>query len=229
MTSDPKILAIALLGGIVPALLWLLFWLREDSKRPEPKGLLAIVFFLGMLSIAAVIPIQQWIRDTITSYDWQIVSWAAAEELIKYLAVLVLLLNNRNIDEPLDWPIYLMTAALGFTAIENALYLLKPLTIGQNTVGLLTGQIRFLGATLLHAVSSGILGISIGLAFFMNGFARKIHLIIGLMLATILHSIFNFFIIENNGGSTLKALGFLWVVTIIVMLLFEKLRRMSLK
>ena len=229
MTSDPKILVLALLGGIIPALLWLAFWLREDNKRPEPKGLLAVVFFFGMLSIAVVIPLQQFIRDNIASYDWQIVSWAAAEELVKYLAVIILLINNRNIDEPLDWPIYLITAALGFAAIENSLYLLKPLMLGQNTVGLFTGQIRFLGATLLHAVSSGILGISLGLAFFMNGFTKKMYLIVGLALATILHSIFNFFIIENNGSNPLKALGFLWVVTVIVMLLFEKLKRMSIK
>jgi len=229
MTSDPKILGLALLGGIIPALLWLFFWLREDKKRPEPKGLLAIVFFLGMLSIAVVIPIQQFIRDNVASYDWQIVSWAGAEELIKYLAVVILLLNTKNIDEPLDWPIYLITAALGFAAIENALYLIKPLTLGQNTVGLFTGQVRFLGATLLHAVSSGILGISLGLAFFMNSFSKKMYFVIGLALATILHSIFNFFIIENNGSNPLKALGFLWVTTVIVMLLFEKLRRMSVK
>jgi RsiW-degrading membrane proteinase PrsW (M82 family) len=44
MTSDPKILILAFLGGIIPALLWLWFWIKEEENKPEPKGLLAAVF-----------------------------------------------------------------------------------------------------------------------------------------------------------------------------------------
>ena len=28
----------ALIGGFVPALVWLWFWLKEDKQKPEPKG-----------------------------------------------------------------------------------------------------------------------------------------------------------------------------------------------
>ena len=35
MTSDPKIWALALLEGIVPALFWLWFWLKENKEKPE--------------------------------------------------------------------------------------------------------------------------------------------------------------------------------------------------
>jgi len=61
----------------------------------------------------------------------------------------------------------------------------------------------------------------------MNKFIKKIYLSIGIILAITLHSSFNFFIMDSSGSNSFKVLGFLWVVTIIIMLLFEKLRRMS--
>lgn len=228
MTTDPKILALAALGGIVPALFWLWFWLKEDNQKPEPKGLITTIFIIGMISVILVIPFQKFIQNNVSGEGWQLISWATMEEIIKYLAVMLLLYKSDKIDEPIDWPIFLITAALGFAALENTMFLLKPLSLNDTTVSLLTGQLRFLGSTLLHAVSSGIIGIALGLSYFMGGFAKKIYLFFGLILAIALHSTFNFFIMEDNGNNVLKILGFLWVVTIIIILLFEKLRRMSI-
>ena len=233
MTNDPKILGLAFLGGIIPSLLWLWFWLKEDKKNPEPKGFLTIIFIMGMVGVICVLPIQKFIQTHIGSPESQLVLWASTEEIIKYLAVLLVLYRTSYIDEPIDWPIYMITAALGFAALENVFFLIKPLEMGQNTVGLLTGQFRFLGSTLLHAVSSGILGIALGISLHIEGLKRKWYLIVGLILAIALHSVFNFFIIKikaDDGNyflELLKVFGFLWVVTIIIMLLFEKVRRMN--
>ncbi len=233
MTNDPKILALAFIGGIIPSLLWLWFWIKEEENDPEPKGVITAVFILGMIGVACVLPIQKFIQAHTNSPEDQLVLWAGSEEIIKYLAVLVVLYRTRYINQAIDWPIYLITAALGFAALENTLFLIKPLSLGQDTVGLLTGEFRFLGSTLLHAVASGILGIALGISLHIEGFKRKLYLITGLVLATALHSVFNFFIIRvkvNDGNyllEVLKVFGFLWVVTIIVMLLFEKVRRMN--
>lgn len=226
-SNDPKIVALAFLGGIIPSLLWLWFWLKEDKKNPEPKGLLTIVFIVGMISVIFVLQIQKFIQVNVDSHDWQLILFASTEEIIKYLVVMVVLFKTTHAEEPIDWPIYLITAALGFAAFENALYLIKPLSVGQNTVGLLTGELRFLGSTLLHTVSSGILGIALGISLRIGGLKKKLYIIIGLLSAIALHSAFNFFIIKNNGSDFMRVFGFLWVVTIIMMLLFEKLRRMS--
>ncbi len=227
LTTDPKILTLAFLGGIIPSLLWLWFWLKEDDKHPEPKILLTIVFIMGMASVLVVLPIQKFIQNIISSPDIQLVLWASVEEIFKYIAVLLILYKTNNADEPIDWPIYLITSALGFAALENALFLIKPFSISEATVALLTGQLRFLGATLLHTISSGTIGIAIGLSFYMQEFKKKWSLFIGFIVAITLHSVFNFFIIKNEGNDFLKVFAFLWVVTIIVMLLFEKVRRMS--
>ena len=122
---------------------------------------------------------------------------------------------------------FIITVALGFAAFENILFLIKPLSLGQATVSLMTGQLRFLGSTLLHTVSSGVIGIALGLSLYLEKYKQKFYIIIGLLIAIALHSSFNFFIMNNNGSDFLKVFAFLWVATIINLLLFEKLRRIS--
>ena len=229
-TNDPKVLGIAFLGGIIPALFWLWFWLREDKEKPEPKGILTICFILGAAAVILVLPIQKFIQTNFSAHTTQVILWASVEEIMKYLAMILILYKSKYIEEPIDYAIYIITVALGFAAFENMLFLIKPLSLDQTIVGLLTGQLRFLGSTLLHSVSSGIIGIFLGLSFFMNREKEKLYLFLGIILAIALHSTFNFFIIEIDGNDFLKVLqvfAFLWVVTIIVMLLFEKVRRMN--
>ena len=136
MTSDPKILGLAFLGGMIPSLLWLWFWLREDSEDPEPTSVLTIIFIMGMISVACVLPIQKFIQIHINDQNLQSTLWAASEEIMKFLAVIVVLYKTNYAQKAIDWPIYLITAALGFAALENTLFLIKPLSMGQDTVGL---------------------------------------------------------------------------------------------
>lgn len=225
--SDSTIVTIGILGGMVPSLLWLFFWLKEDDAKPEPRGLLFLTFLVGMASVILIVPFEQIARDHFHDMPFLTVIWAALEEMIKYGVVLVVAMRSRFLDEPIDYPIYFITAALGFAALENTLFLIHPLTTADTTVSLLTGSLRFLGANLLHSVSSALVGISLGLAYYRGWFAKKMHLVVGLLTAISLHSIFNFFIIHNNGKSFFGIFGFLWIVTIITLLLFEKLRRMS--
>ena len=225
--NDPKTFFLALISGIIPSFIWLWFWLREDKEEPEPKGVVTTIFITGMMSVLFVLPIQKLIQNNIDSQSMQTILWASAEEIIKYLAVILVLYKSNYINKPIDWAIYLMTVALGFAALENMMFLMRPFSLGQTIVGLLTGQLRFLGSTLLHSVSSGIIGVALGLSFYKGEMRKKWYLTFGIIIAITLNSLFNFFIIKNNGNDFYKIFAFLWVVTIIIMLLFEKLRRMS--
>ena len=227
MFNNPKTLVLAVVGGIIPSLLWLWFWLREDKKKPEPKSVLATVFVMGVLAVICVLPVQKFIQAMTGSENLRLILWASAEEIMKFLAVLVILYKSNLAAEAIDWPIYLTPAALGFAALENVLFLIKPLSLGETTVTLLTGHLRFLGSTLLHTVASGILGVSLGISLRVEEYKKPLYFIVGLILSITLHSVFNFFIIRNSGSDFLKVFAFLWVVTIIVMLLFEKVRRMN--
>ena len=226
--SHPGVFIIALIAGVVPSVLWLFFWLREDEHgEHEPTGLVVLTFIAGMVSVILVLPIEKFISNLPYPHTTLIVLWAASEELLKYAAFVIIMNRSPYLNEPVDYPIYLMTAALGFAALENAMYLIHPVAVNDATVSFLTGNMRFLGSTLLHSVSSGIVGLSIGLAFFRPYGMRTFQALFGLVAAVALHSIFNFFIMQKNGENFLQVFGFLWMVTIIIMLLFEKLRRMG--
>ena len=45
------VLLIAIVGGILPALIWLFFWLMEDRCEPEPKRYIFLCFLGGMLAV----------------------------------------------------------------------------------------------------------------------------------------------------------------------------------
>lgn len=220
-----KVGIISLLGGLIPALLWLWFWLREDDKKPEPRGLLILTFIIGMVAVFVVLPIERLFGSFITNEKVLTIVWAVVEEVIKFVAVLFIALKSKDADEPVDFAIYMMTGALGFAALENALFLIDPVNLGNATVSLLTGNFRFLGAMLLHTISSGIIGIALGLAFYRGWFLKRTFVVIGLLGAITLHSIFNFLIISSDKG-LFSVFSLLWGVTIIVLLLFEQLRRM---
>jgi len=205
---------IALAGGMLPALLWLWFWLKEDKEKPEPTGLLFMTFIIGMTAVIFVLPLEKLASDLINNEHILIIIWSMLEEVFKYGAVSLITLRSLSLDEPIDYPIYFITVALGFAALENALFLLN-------------GNLRFLGATLLHTIASGSIGIFLGLAFYKKPSIKRLYLICGLIISIVLHSFFNFFIMKDNGQQFFVIFLFLWTVTIISIFLLEKLRKMS--
>lgn len=219
-------IGIALLGGIIPALIWLWFWLKEDSTNPEPKGLLLLTFIGGMISVFAVLPLQKFSEAFITNKDALLVVWAGLEEFVKYFFVAIIALRSRHCDEPVDFAIYMITGALGFAALENALFLLDPVSLKDSVVSLLTGNLRFIGSMLLHAIASGVIGMAVGFAYYKNFIRREFALFGGLFLSIALHSAFNYFII-NSSQNVFSVFTLLWIVTILFIFLFELLRRLS--
>ncbi|MFA6251509.1 MAG: PrsW family intramembrane metalloprotease [Candidatus Paceibacterota bacterium] len=227
LLQEPKILIFAILGGIIPAVFWLWFWLREeDQEEREPLGLIIISFILGGLIVFVAIALEKYSLNFIQNNTTQIIVWAIIEEILKFIGVMVIIFGNQNVDQPIDYPMYFIATALGFAALENFLYLLNPFSVSGTVVGLLTGHLRFLGSTLLHAISSAMIGSALGLSFYLKQY-RLIYLLAGIICAIALHSVFNFFIMRGSGENFLSVFGFLWVVTIINILIFEKLKRMG--
>lgn len=223
----PEVIIYALLGGLIPTLLWLWFWLKEDRCHPEPMLLILISFLAGMIAVPLVIPLERAIA-TVTSGTLMVVLWAMIEEAMKFLVAYVAVLRHKELDEPVDVVIYMITVALGFAALENALFLLSPLSQDLLTETLLTGNLRFLGATLLHTLASATIGIFIAMAFYRGHVWRDIAATAGLILATALHALFNFSIISKSGkgDGVLTAFLSIWIGIIVLILLFEKIKHM---
>jgi len=229
LLSNPKTLIFAIIGGILPAIIWLWFWLKqEDSEEPEPAGLITLSFIIGGILVIIAIGLEKYSLHFMNGETTRIIVWASIEEVLKLMGVSLLLFGNKIIRKPIDYPMYFIAVALGFAAVENFLYLIDPLNTQGTAVGMLTGNLRFLGSTLLHAIASGMIGSALGLAFYLQ--KRKLrYLFGGIIFAIVLHSIFNFFIMKGSGENFLSVFGFLWVVTIINILIFEKLKRMGNK
>ena len=226
--KNPETLFYAILGGAVPAILWLWFWLKEEDEAddPEPRGLIALCFLLGGISVIFAVWLERASLQFLSDQTTQIIVWASIEEILKLLGVALIVFGSSHLNRPIDYPMYFIAVALGFAAFENVLYLIKPLEASGTIVGILTGNLRFLGSTLLHAIASAMIGSALGLSFFIPRY-RTIYLVSGLLCAILLHSVFNFFIMKGSGENFLSVFGFLWVVAIINILVFEKLKRMG--
>ncbi|MBP6912403.1 MAG: PrsW family intramembrane metalloprotease [Candidatus Pacebacteria bacterium] len=222
-------IAIAAATGILPTILWLLFWLREDRIGNKPKGLFVLCYILGAMMVFLVVPLQRFAFGFVGAGLVGIIIFAAIEELAKYLIINTVALKSSFADRAIDFPMFLICGALGFAALENVFFIIGPISNGMLLDGFITGNIRFLGATLLHAMASGLFGVLIGLSFYRNWQYKPLYVFGGFTLAVLLHSTFNFFIINGNGKNTLQTLAFLWVVAILNILLFEKLKRMNKK
>lgn len=215
--------AIAFLAGLIPALFWVWFWLREDSEKPEPYFLIAISFIAGMAVVPLALPLQKLAMEIYTGMPVMIV-WVIVEELLKYAVALAIIFWNREVDEPIDMVIYMIVVALGFAALENALFIFNPLVIGNYLDSALTGSFRFLGATLLHVLASGTVGVFLALAYYKSKFTQVLAGTVGLSLAIVLHALFNFFIMGASGETILVVFLFVWMGIILLFLLFEKIK-----
>jgi RsiW-degrading membrane proteinase PrsW (M82 family) len=220
----------AFLGGVLPALVWLYFWLKEDSKCPEPRHLIFFAFVLGMIAVPLVLPFQKFALahygETTTTV---IFIWAAVEELMKYGVVAAAILWRRAVNEPIDAMMYMVTAALGFAALENTLFLIAPISNGSLFDIFTTGNLRFLGATLLHVLASAVVGFAMAFSFYAHKKLMPIYTSLGLILAIALHTIFNLLIISGEGHGTLSAFFLVWIGAVVILVLFEVARLIPFK
>lgn len=217
--------AIAIAGGIFPALAWLWFWLKEDSRHPEPRRLIALAFLAGMLTVVLVIPIQKFAAGFLATQTAIFAVWSTIEEFAKYIVAWLTVLHRRENDEPVDAVIYMVAVALGFAGLENALFLLSPLSGDSVVQTIMTGNLRFIGATLLHVFSSAIVGIALAYAFYKPMLVREWYVAIGVILASLLHVGFNFLILNTAEEHLLRTFAGVWFGVIAVLFALEFVKR----
>lgn len=197
--------------GIIPSIIWLAFYLRKD-RNPEPKLMILKIFFYGMASALPAIILELGIREELLKLQlpdflflviYFFLGVAFVEETLKYLVVREKTVGNPELDEPIDVMLYMIISALGFAASENILNLsrIEAVDLVPSTVFMVL-VIRFVGATFLHALASGLVGYFLAISFY-NIKRRDAFIIIGLGSATILHGIYNFSIIKASGPSGL--------------------------
>jgi RsiW-degrading membrane proteinase PrsW (M82 family) len=224
-------LTLNIILGLLPGFAWLLFYLEEDL-HPEPKRLIAKTFIMG----AAFAFFALWAEVIFTSALKSVgieklaipalLGLALIEEFLKFGAAYLSIHKSPAFDEPTDAMIYMVTAALGFATVENlgAIGSLAPSQMALLNDVFATTSLRFVGATLLHSLTSAVLGYwwAIGI----RDFGAKKYITLGIVAAMVLHAIFNYLIISM--GNVIYTVVFLAVVGFFVLSDFEKLKRKAL-
>jgi len=215
--------------GFLPSIIWLLFYLRKDV-HPESNQAILKVFFYGMLIAFAAIFLEigfKKISSNLLLYLF--VGGALVEEYLKYLVVKLEVLRSSELDEPIDIMLYMIIAGLGFAALENILILINYHPFLQLPKTLEIIILRFLTATFLHALCSGIVGYFLAISFF-NLKKQKKFLLMGLGIAIVLHGFYNLSIIKIDDWKKfifpviiLILIGAAWFVS----LGFKKLKRLK--
>lgn len=222
------IIFVAVLFGLLPSFVWLVFFLKEDN-HPEPKKIIFKIFIFGAVSALIAIIFQKISLKALNFFEISKYAFGSflvlslIEEVIKFLAAYLAVYKSKFFDEPIDAMIYMITAAMGFAAMENIFVaagsaLDKTLGI-QMIFGVLV--LRFIGATLLHALSSSIIGYYWAKKFISNG---KLLLAKGAVIATVLHAIFNLLILKYN-ALAIYPIIFLIIIALFVFWDFEKIKK----
>ncbi|MFH1402025.1 MAG: PrsW family glutamic-type intramembrane protease [Patescibacteria group bacterium] len=222
----------AFLGGVLPTIIWLWFWLKEDKLHPEPKKYILYSFIFGIISAFLVLPVEELIVKILPATGLiTVIALSFAEELFKYFGAYFSALRKKYMDEPIDAVIYLITVALGFAALENFLFLISVMKSTDANIArtILVGNMRFIGATLLHTLSSGVIGLFIALSFYKKKILKKSYLLFGLILSVALHSFFNFLIIKSGGGGIFIVFTTIWLAIILLILFIEKTKHLKIR
>jgi len=228
-----EVIGYAILGGLMPTFIWLYFLLKEDARCPEPRWIIFLAFVAGMIAVPLVLFPQQYALtklgqctpSDVASCIPLLTAWAMIEETAKYaLAAVVVLWRKEAIRRALDLVTCMLTVALGFAALENVLFLLGPLSEGDYLHSFITGNLRFIGSTLLHVIASSAIGFAMAFSFERSRGIRAASASLGLMVAIALHTLFNVFIISGDSTDTVLAFFTVWTGAVVFFAAFEVLK-----
>lgn len=226
--------------AFIPPLLWLWFWLKEDNN-PEPGRELFAAFLAGMGGVIIAVLLENSFSSANIYFQKifiyggsamqlaNLIGFAFIEEIVKTGAAFIVVLRSRFFDEPVDAMIYLITAALGFAALENVLFISDTLKTGIAR-SVIVSAFRFFNAVLLHVSSMAIIGAGFSFSFFHKE-RRVKELALAIFLATVLHSLYNFLIIKSADNDINYQI---WATLLVILgaaaalVLFEKAKRVNI-
>lgn len=187
------LLALAVAPGL--AIMIYIYW--KDQFNREPRKLLALAFFLGVLSVIPVFFIGSWFNRAGAGISetnpWQtafyaFIAVALTEECSKFFFVRRFLFTHKEFDEPFDGITYAVMVSMGFATLENILYVMQG--------GMQVAILRMFTAVPAHATFGILMGYYMGLAKFRK--QRFAYNMTGLFAATLFHGAYDFFLMQKN-------------------------------
>jgi len=216
----------ASMSGLLIALAWLWFWLREDASHPEPRRLIALAFASGMAIVLPVVGLELYVQNFLVAEGLLYIAWSSIEEVAKYAVARITVLWRKEDDEPIDPVIYMVTTALGFAGVENALFLMSPISGSTVLETIQNGDMRFVGATLVHVLASSIIGIALGVSMDKPKWVHGLYVFFGVILAASLHSAFNLSILNASPARMMEVFLVIWMLVIVLLAILEWVKRL---
>ena len=181
-----------LLITIVPSILILLYFFLSD-KFKEPKGSIALVFFLGICICLPAGYINSFMENNFKDIFserllFSFLGPAWCEELLKFIILYFIVLKRNEFNERMDGIVYGVAVSLGFATLENYEYvfiLAEKWEIEPYTMAIW----RSYSAVPMHGLNGCIMGFYFGMFAFT---ANKKYLILCLLIPFIIHGLYNF-------------------------------------
>ncbi|GLI46182.1 MULTISPECIES: PrsW family intramembrane metalloprotease [Methanoculleus] len=192
---EPMVILALALG---PGVFWAWYFYHRDKFEPEPAALVIKIFLLGVLVTFPVAFIEGLFGLFIVSQLVKgVIVAPVVEEYGKFWVVRRFAYRNVEFDEPMDGIVYAASAALGLASLENVLYVFAAyMTSPSLAIG--TIIVRAIFSVPGHALFSSVWGYALGRARFMAAEQRKGVVLRGLVLAMVLHGIFNFLLFSTD-------------------------------
>ena len=179
-----------ILLAILPPILIAYYIYQKDKYDKEPKSLIIKSFLFGCLSVIPILIFELIFHQGLfpNLFIYMFCGIALIEEGMKYFFLKRYLFNNTEFNEPLDGIVYAVMISLGFATVENIMYV-----VGADDLGISVAILRMFSAIPLHAACGVIMGYYVGMAKFKKD-NYKYLLFKGLLLATFVHAIYNYFL-----------------------------------
>ncbi len=192
-------LLIALIGGIVTSLAYVVIVWRLDRYEKEPVGMLALAFIWGALpaviiSVVLEVGLGGIFGESRLGHVLADAGLAPiVEESAKGLALLAFLVfSYRELDGVLDGIVYGAMIGFGFAFTENVLYVVSGVAEDGLAMGIFILFLRTVIFGINHAFFTSLTGIGVGAARLRRGVLERLVIMsVGWLCAVIFHAIHN--------------------------------------
>ena len=184
---------------IAPSILILLYFFLSD-KFKEPKRLVALVFFLGVLICLPAGILNSFVyenfnndTETIEKLLGSFLGPAWTEELLKLFILYSIVLKRKEFNEPMDGIVYGVVVSLGFATYENYDYVYR-LALEWKEYGITQQDVaiwRSYSAVPMHGLNGCLMGFYLGKYVFTGD---KKFLGYSFFVPFLMHGIYNFYV-----------------------------------
>ena len=184
---------------IAPSILILLYFFLSD-KFKEPKRLVALVFFLGILICLPAGILNTFVyenfnnnTETVEKLLGSFLGPAWTEELLKLFILYSIVLKRKEFNEPMDGIVYGVVVSLGFATYENYDYVYR-LALEWKEYGVSQQDVaiwRSYSAVPMHGLNGCLMGFYLGKYVFTGD---KKFLSYSFFVPFLMHGIYNYYV-----------------------------------